>query len=75
MTNLLKNRTKTYIFSNSKISRSNSKFSDHKIEKNKKIGTDLGWFGGALEMVWEYFRDDFRPTLKIRKFESSELKN
>ena len=44
-------------------------------EKIEKFGTDLGWFGGALGTVWGYFRDDFGPTLKNRKFESSELKN
>ena len=53
-----------------------------KIEKMSKIfeifenfGTDLGWFGGDFGTVWEYFRDDFGPTLKHRKFEGPELKN
>ena len=36
---------------------------------------DLGWFGVDLGMVWGYFRDDFGPILKNRKFESSELKH
>ena len=46
-----------------------------KFEKLENFGTDLGWFGGASGTVWGYFWDDFGPTLKNRKFESSELKN
>ena len=53
----------------------NPKFSDRKFEKFEIFGTDLGWFGGALGTAWGYFRDDFGPILKTRKFESSELKN
>ena len=44
-------------------------------KQKEKFGTDLGWFGGDLGMVWGYFRDDFGPILKIRKIESSELNN
>ena len=46
-----------------------------KSKKNEHFGTDLGWFGGDFGMVWGYFRDDFGPTLKNRKFEGLELKN
>ena len=46
-----------------------------KIENFEHFGTDLGWFEGALGMVWGHFRDDFGPTLKNQKFESLELKN
>ena len=46
-----------------------------KIEKFESFGTDLGWFGGDFGTVWGHFRADFGPTLKNRKFESSELKN
>ena len=42
--------------------------------KKFKNWTDLGWFGGDFGMVWEQFRDDFGPILKIQQFESSELK-
>ena len=42
--------------------------------RSTDFGTDFGWFRRALGMVWGYFRDDFGPTLKNRKFESSELK-
>ena len=38
-----------------------------KLEKLKKIGTDLRWFGGDFGMVWEYFREDFGPSLKKLK--------
>ena len=44
-------------------------------KKIENFGTDLGWFGDDFGMVWGYFRDGFGPTLKSRKFGSSELKN
>ena len=47
-----------------------------KSSKNiENFGTDLGLFGADLGTVWGHFRDDFGPTLKTRKIESSELKN
>ena len=46
-----------------------------KIEKIENFETDLGWFGSDIGMVWGYFRTNFGPILKHRKFESSELKN
>ena len=45
------------------------------IEFFESFGTDLGWFGADFGTVWEYFRDDFGPSLKTRKIESSKLKN
>ena len=38
------------------------------------VGTDLGLFGDDFGMVRGSFRDDFGPSSKSRKFESSELK-
>ena len=46
------------------IKKKSENFGPKKIEKIEKFGTDLGWFGGDLGMVWEYFRTDFGPILK-----------
>ena len=39
------------------------------------FGTDLGWFGDDLGMVWGYFWDGFGPIMKNRKLEGPESKN
>ena len=45
----------------------NPRFSDQKFKMFENFGTDLGWFVGALGVVWGHFRDDFGPTLKNQK--------
>ena len=47
----------------------------NEIEMFEKIGTDLGWFGDDVGMVWGFFRGGFGPILKSRKIDGPELKN
>ena len=43
----------------SKIIKKNKIFGPEEFEQIEFFGTDLGWFGDTLGMVWGYFRTNF----------------